>query len=251
MKPAAKYGLIAAVVIVVLGGLGVFWFLRDDSPDEVSLDAARDAVTQTTEATEGSDTSAETTPAQDGDISGTWTVDNRTGDFDFDSASGTFAGVRIAEELASIGSTTAVGRTGDVDGTVVIDGTTVTAADVEVDMVTITTNDPRRDNKVQEALDTDEFPNATFSLTEPIELGDGATSGEEVSVTAVGDLTIHGVTQQVEMPLQAQLVDGTIVIVGSLEIAFSDYGVEVPSAPIVVSVDDVGTMELQLLLTRG
>jgi polyisoprenoid-binding protein YceI len=251
MKPAAKYGLIAAVVIVVLGGLGVFWFLRDDSPDEVSLDAARDAVTQTTEATEGSDTSAETTPAQDGDISGTWTVDNRTGDFDFDSASGTFAGVRIAEELASIGSTTAVGRTGDVDGTVVIDGTTVTAADVEVDMVTITTNDPRRDNKVQEALDTDEFPNATFSLTEPIELGDGAASGEEVSVTAVGDLTIHGVTQQVEMPLQAQLVDGTIVIVGSLEIAFSDYDVEVPSAPIVVSVDDVGTMELQLLLTRG
>lgn len=248
MKPAAKYGLIAAVVIVVLGGLGIFWFLRDDSPDEVSLEAAREAVTETTA---GSDTTAASGSAEDGDISGSWTVDTETGDFDFDSASGTFAGVRIAEELASIGSTTAVGRTGDVDGTVVIDGTTVTAADIEVDMTTITTNDPRRDNKVQEALDTGEFPTATFSLTEPIELGDGATSGEEVSVTATGDLTIHGVTQQVEMPLQAQLVDGTIVIVGSVEIAFSDYDVEVPSAPIVVSVDDVGTMELQLLLTRS
>ncbi|MFN7148089.1 MAG: YceI family protein [Microthrixaceae bacterium] len=248
MKPAAKYGLIAAVVIVVLGGLGIFWFLRDDSPDEVSLDAAREAVTETTA---GSDTPAASGSARDGDISGSWTVDTETGDFDFDSASGTFAGVRIAEELASIGSTTAVGRTGDVAGTVVIDGTTVTAADIEVDMTTITTNDPRRDNKVQEALDTGEFPTATFSLTEPIELGARATSGEEVSVTAVGDLTIHGVTQQVEMPLQAQLVDGTIVIVGSVEIAFSDYDVEVPSAPIVVSVDDVGTMELQLLLTRS
>jgi polyisoprenoid-binding protein YceI len=248
MKPAAKYGLIAAVVIVALGGLGIFWFLRDDSPDEVSLEAAREAVTETTA---GSDTTAASGSAEGGDISGSWTVDTETGDFDFDTASGTFAGVRIAEELASIGSTTAVGRTGDVAGTVVIDGTTVTAADIEVDMTTITTNDPRRDNKVQEALETGEFPTATFSLTEPIELGDGATSGEEVTVTAIGDLTIHGVTQQVEMPLQAQLVDDTIVIVGSIEITFSDFDVEVPSAPIVVSVDDVGTMELQLLLTRS
>jgi polyisoprenoid-binding protein YceI len=247
MKPAAKYGLIAAAVIVVLGGLGIFWFLRDDSPDEVSLDAAREAVTETTA---GSDTTG-ATATEDGDVSGTWSVDAETGEFDFDTATGTFAGVRIAEELASIGSTTAVGRTGDVAGTVEIDGTTVTAADIEVDMTTITTNDSRRDDKVQEALETGEFPTATFSLTEPIDLGDGATTGDEVSVTAVGDLTIHGVTQQVELPLQAQLVDGTIVIVGSLEITFSDFGVEVPSAPIVLSVEDVGTMELQLLLTRA
>lgn len=247
MKPAAKYGLIAAAVIVVLGGLGIFWFLRDDSPDEVSLDAAREAVTETTA---GSDTTG-ATATEDGDVSGTWSVDAETGEFDFDTATGTFAGVRIAEELASIGSTTAVGRTGDVAGTVEIDGTTVTAADIEVDMTTITTNDSRRDDKVQEALETGEFPTATFSLTEPIDLGDGATTGDEVSVTAVGDLTIHGVTQQVELPLQAQLVDGTIVIVGSLEITFSDFGVEVPSAPIVLSVEDVGTMELQLLLTRS
>lgn len=246
MKPAAKYGLIAAAVIVVLGGLGIFWFLRDDSPDEVSLDAAREAVTETTA---GSDTTAAAT--EDGDVSGTWSVDAETGEFDFDTATGTFAGVRIAEELASIGSTTAVGRTGDVAGTVEIDGTTVTAADIEVDMTTITTNDSRRDDKVQEALETGEFPTATFSLTEPVELGDGATTGDEVSVTATGDLTIRGVTQQVEMPLQAQLVDGTIVVVGSLEVAFSDFGVEVPSAPIVLSVEDVGTMELQLLLTRS
>jgi polyisoprenoid-binding protein YceI len=248
MKPAVKYGLIAAAVIVVLGGVGAFLFLRDDAPDEVSLDAAREAVSETTAAP---DTTTGAGAVEDGDVSGTWTVDAETGEFDFESASGTFAGIRIAEELASIGSTTAVGRTGDVAGTVVIDGTTVTAADIEVDMTTITTNESRRDDKVQDALETGEFPTATFSLTEPIDLGDGAAAGEEVSVSAVGDLTIHGVTQQVEMPLQAQLVDDTVVIVGSLEIAFSDFGVEVPSAPIVVSVEDVGTMELQLLLTRG
>ena len=229
MKPAAKYGIIAAIVVVVLVGVGAFLFLRDDSPDEVSLEAATESLSGSSTTEGGGDTSA----APDGGVSGTWTVDTETGDFDFESASGTFAGIRIQEELASIGSTTAVGRTGDVDGTVEIDGTTVSSADIEVDMTTITTNESRRDNKVQEALETGEFPTATFSLTEPIDLGAQAAEGEPVSVTATGELTIHGVTQQVEIPLEARLVDGTIVIVGSVEIAFSDYDVEVPSAPVV------------------
>ena len=56
------------------------------------------------------------------------------------------------------------------------------------------------------------------------------------TVEATGDLTIHGVTTPVTLPLEAQLVDDTIVVVGSLDIALSTYGVEAPSAPIVVSV---------------
>jgi polyisoprenoid-binding protein YceI len=248
MKPAAKYGIAAAVVIVVLGAAGAFWFLRDDSPDEVSLDAAVGQVADATTTTADGDTS---TTAADSGVAGTWTVDTETGEFDYESATGTFAGFRIQEELASIGATEAVGRTGDVSGTVEIDGTTVTAADIEVDMTTITTNESRRDGRVQSALETDQFPTATFSLTEPIDLGDGAAAGEAVSVTATGDLTIHGVTTSVQIPLEAQLVDDTVVIVGSTEVRFSDYGVEVPSAPVVVSVSDVGTLELQLLLTRS
>jgi hypothetical protein len=58
------------------------------------------------------------------------------------------------------------------------------------------------------------------------------------------------VTQQVEFALDAQVKDGTLVVVGSTEIAFSDFGVSVPEAPIVVSVSDTGTVEVQLLFTR-
>ena len=246
MKPAAKYGIAAAIVIAFLIAAGGFWFLRDDSPDEVDLDTAVGSVAEATPTTpDGSE------PAAADGVTGTWSVDTETGEFDFDSATGTFAGIRIDEELASIGTTQAVGRTGDVTGTVVIDGTSVTSADIEVDLTTITTNDTRRNSKVQEALETDQFPTATFSLTEPIELGAGATAGEPVSVTGTGDLTIHGVTNSVQIPLEAQLVNDTVVLVGSAEIAFSDYDVEVPSAPIVLSVSDTGTLELQLLLTRS
>ena len=70
-----------------------------------------------------------------------------------------------------------------------------------------------------------------------------------MSVTAVGDLTIHGETQSVEFPLEAQLVDGTVVLVGFLDLTFSDYGVEAPTSPIALSVDDNGILELQFLLT--
>lgn len=247
MKPAAKYGIAAAIVLVLLGAAGAFWFLRDDSPDEVNLTDAVGSVADDTTTTAGD--RATTSPA-DG-ISGTWTVDTETGEFDYESATGTFAGFRISEELASIGATEAVGRTGDVTGDVVIDGTTVTSADIEVDLTTITTNNSRRNSKVQEALETDQFPTATFSLTEPIELGAGAADGEKVKVTGTGDLTIHGVTRSVQVPLEAQLVDDTVVLVGSTELTFSDFGVEVPSAPVVVSVSDTGTLELQLLLTRS
>jgi polyisoprenoid-binding protein YceI len=211
-------------------------------------------VSTTTEAAEGDtgvgDGPDTTEVAADG-IEGDWTVDTETGEFDYESATGSFVGFRIDEELAGVGATEAVGRTGDVTGGITIEGTTVTVGSFEVDMTTITTNESRRDDRVQSALATDQFPTATFELTAPIELGAGAADGEEVTATAVGDLTVKGTTQSIEMPIQARLVDGTVVLVGSTEITFADFGVEVPSAPVVLSVADVGTLELQLLLVRG
>jgi polyisoprenoid-binding protein YceI len=131
-----------------------------------------------------------------------------------------------------------------------IAGNQVTAAEFTVDMTKITTNAANRDRRVQSALETDRFPEATFTLTSPIDLGPDAATGAEVKATAKGDLTIHGVTKAVEFPLEAKLVDGTVVVVGSLDVEFSDFDVEVPSAPIVLSVEDHGVLELQLLLTR-
>ncbi len=231
----------AGLALLVVVGAGLWWFLKSDAPAAVSLETAAAAVQPADGTAAGSAES----------LDGTWTVDTTTGEFDFESATGTFAGFRVDENLSSIGSTTAVGRTGGVSGQMTIDGTTVTAGSFAVDLTTITTNESRRDDQVQEALDTGSFATATFTLTQPIELGADAASGAEVTVDAVGDLTIHGVTRQVTFPLQAKLVNGTAVVVGSLDLTFSDYGVEVPRSPVVLSVDDHGTLELQLLLVRS
>jgi polyisoprenoid-binding protein YceI len=242
MSRRAKVLIAAALVVALVVGGGLWWYLDDDAPEEVSLDAAVDQV--------DGDASSDTTAAGSA-IDGTWTIDTESGDFDFETATGTFAGFRVDEELAGIGAATAVGRTGEVTGSFTIDGGAVTEAEFEVDLTTLTSNESRRDDRVQEALATTEFPTAAFTLTEPIDLGAGAAEGESVSVTATGDLTIHGVTQAVEFPLEAQLVDGTVVVVGSLDLAFADYEVEVPSSPVVLGVDDQGVLELQFLLTPG
>jgi polyisoprenoid-binding protein YceI len=243
MRRRTKLILAALVVVLVAAGGGLWWFFHDDSPPTPTIDAASQGVGTTSAGDAAAD------PPADG-IAGTWSVDTKHGSFDFNRATGTFVGFRIKEHLSSIGSTHAVGRTGDVSGTMVIDGTTVTSAKFDVDLTTITTNQTQRNQRVQEALETDRFPNATFELTSPIDLGAGAADGHELSVTAKGDLTIHGQTRPVAFPLQAKLVRGTVVVVGSLDVTFSDFGVEVPRAPIVLSVDDHGALELQLLLTR-
>lgn len=248
MKTQSKVviAVVGVVALVVAGSL--YWFFRDDSPPEVSLENA--VATVGTASSSGS-SSGSGSPVDPDTVSGTWVVDSDTGEFDYESATGSFVGFRIEEELARVGSTTAVGRTGDITGSVVLDGMTLTSADFEIDLTTITTNESRRDDKVQRALNTGQHPNATFKLTEPIDLGDGVTEGKPVKVNATGDLTINGVTKSVEVPLEAQLTGETIVVVGSTDIVFSDFDVEVPSSQMVLSVEDHGTLELQLLLVRG
>lgn len=118
---------------------------------------------------------------------GTWTVDTAVGTFDVVDATGTFVGFRIDEELASVGATTAVGRTPAVTGDATIDGTTLTAATVEADLTAVVSDEPRRDSRIQAALETDRFPMATFTLSGPVELGADPTTGEQVTVTAPGD----------------------------------------------------------------
>ena len=88
-------------------------------------------------------------------------------------------------------------------------------------------------------------------LAGPVELPAGLAAGEAVTVDAVGDLTVKGVTNQVTFAISARVRDdGFGVITGTTEIVWEDFGVTPPSAPIVVSVADEGTVEFQLVVRR-
>jgi polyisoprenoid-binding protein YceI len=232
--------LIASVgflLVAVLGATVWYFVFRDTAPPPVKIDAAAGALS-------GGTAAAGTT-----ELDGTWIIDTSVGSFsDFTSA---FLGYRVDEELAGVGAKTAYGRTPDVSGSLTIDGTTITAVAVQADLTTLESDDSQRDNAIRtQALETDRYGTAEFTLTEPIELDDIPADGETVRVDAVAALTLHGETRTVTIPLEAQMVNGEIAVTGQLDVAFADYGIEKPSSFKVLSVDDHGLFELQLFFAK-
>jgi polyisoprenoid-binding protein YceI len=220
-------GLSIAAVLVAGVAFGLIYFFGGTEPAEVDLDATVNAVTATTAGESSGATVASTpTASTPADVSGDWSVDTTTGTFSFEDATATFAGFRVEEELARIGAATAVGRTPQVSGAVTIDGTTITSAEITVDLTAIVSDESRRENAIRNALNTSQNPTATFALTEPIDFGEVPAEGVTVSAIATGDLTINGVTRTVEIPLEAQLTGESILIVGSTNVIFADFAIE-------------------------
>lgn len=233
-------GIGALAVLAVIAAAVWYFLLRDDAPDEFTIE---DAVADDDGGSaDGSGDDLAATPL--GSVEGDWTVGSDIGPGGAPSE----AGYRVDEVLADIGDKTVVGRTPNVTGGLTIEGTQVTAVTVEVDMASVATDSGSRDGRFRSALEVDQFPTATFELTEPIELGSVPADGEAVSFTAIGDLTVHGVTRSVEVDLDAQVDGSRLTVVGQVPVVFTDYDVDKPSAQIVVSLADDGLIEFQLYL---
>jgi polyisoprenoid-binding protein YceI len=250
---------VAAVVLAILaaGAFGLWYvFFRPSGPAAVAdtnlvVPSAAATSSSAGGASAGSGAAAGSSSAPlSGGIDGTWNVDTSLGSFsDFTDS---FVGYRVQEQLANIGGNTAVGRTPDVSGSLTIAGTQVTAVTIEANLTTLQSDDNRRDGQLsRQGLETSTFPTATFALTTPIDLGSVPADGAEIDVTANGQLTLHGQKQDVQIPLKAKLSGSTIVVSGSLEIAFADYGIAKPNSFAVLSIADTGTVELHLLFTKA
>jgi polyisoprenoid-binding protein YceI len=251
LRPLA---VVLALAVVAAGAVGL-WYLfgRPAAPAEVGLaavptssptatDVPADSASPAASAMGSSPAAAVVAPAS---LDGSWSVDPSIGSFeDF---SGSFVGYRVQEELVGIGGATAVGRTPDVTGILIFEGTAVTAVEIEADLTTLVSDSSMRDGQLgRQGLETDRFPTATFVLVEPIELGAAPEDGEPIAASAVGDLALHGVTNRVELALEARRVGDVVTVVGSLPIAFGDYGMTAPESMRVLSIDENGTMEFQL-----
>jgi polyisoprenoid-binding protein YceI len=233
---------ITVVVVLLLGGAGVaLWqVFGGDTAPRVALTSLVPSSTASASASSGTGSGAD----------GTWTIDDASGSLA--DGSSTYAGYRVQEQFSGIGANTVVGRTQNVRGSMTIHGTTITALDVTVDMTTLQSDKEQRDNSLRErGLETDRFPTATFTLTQPIDVGDEPKDGQTIDVTAVGDLTLHGVTNQVSVPIQAVKSGGQIQAIASLDVALADYGIDPPIGFLVVSIADTGTIELHLVFHQG
>ena len=232
---------VAVVLVFALaaGGFALWQVFGGSAPAPVALNSVSSSAGPT--ATDSTASAA---------LDGTWTIDATSGSL----AEGTssFAGYRVKEELAGTGANTAVGRTQNVSGSMTIDGTAITAMQVTVDMTTLQSDDNRRDERLRtDGLQTDEFPTATFTLTQPIEVGSVPKERQTIQTVAVGDLTLHGVTRNVQVSIQAQRNGDEIEAIGSVDVALTDYGIQAPTGFLVLSIANTGTIELHLLFQRA
>ena len=171
-----------------------------------------------------------------GPLSGTWIV-----------TTGSQAGYRVQEILFGQHHT-AVGRTSKLSGHLIISGTTVTAADFSVDMGAIKSDQPSRDAQFDGyIMETYKYRQATFDLSQPIQLGAIPAPGNVVTEQTTGQLTLRGTKKTVSFPLQAERVANRIDINAAIPINFSSWHIPNPSFA-VAQVGSTGQIEVLLQL---
>ncbi|MEJ7799231.1 MAG: YceI family protein [Ilumatobacter sp.] len=155
-------------------------------------------------------------------------------------------GYRVKEILFGVDAE-GVGRTNQVTGSLTINGAQVSQAEFVVDVASISSDESRRDSQFRgRIMSTDEFPTATFTLTEPIELGTESEEGATVETTASGDLTLRGVTNPVTFDVSAKQENGRIGVLGTIPVVFADYGIANPSVS-GITTEDNGQLEFVLV----
>jgi polyisoprenoid-binding protein YceI len=237
-------GVPVALVVVVSGGTWVYLnVIREPAPERLSLEAGSDAeaasdgATTTTTASDGASSSS-TVDAGAMGVEGTWKV-----------AAGSQAGYRVPEVLNGQDAE-AVGRTNDVTGSLTIAGTKATAASFTVDMVTVASDESRRDNQFRgRIMDVASHPTSSFELASPIDFGAVPAVGGRVSAQASGRLTLKGATRSVTFALDAERTAEGFEVAGSIPITFADYGISNPSGG-PAKVGDDGEMEFLVVFSK-
>ena len=222
MGPLPRRALAAVAAVAVLAGGGWLFLASRDAPPEARLRPGDGA-------------------GGSGSPDGTWVVAPE--------ADG-FVGYRVRERLGSISAPNdVVGRSPGVSGTVTIAGGAVTGAEVTVDMTRLRTDVEPRDGRMrEEGLETDRFPTASFRLREPVPLGD-VSGARVVDLRLPGNLTLHGVTRPLDVPVQARWDGDSIQVAGGTRIRRADFDLEVPTLA-GYRIEDTAVVELELTLVR-
>ncbi len=230
-------GVIVLVAIVIAG----WWFLiRDDAelatePPEIPTELIQ----------------ATTAPSADGDPTAV------PGDSDAltfrvipeQSEAAYFAG----EKLASLPlPSTAKGATNNIEGTVSLaaDGTALATGETSsfsVDLTGLTSDEGRRDSRVQDALETNQFPTATFTLTVATGYDPAVPDGEDQSISLTGLLDLHGVQREVTWDVLVRRESNVISALATVSFDYADFNIDPPSIAGFVTVEDDVTLQVQLI----
>jgi polyisoprenoid-binding protein YceI len=235
-KVLIGFGLAALLVVVAVGAYAYQFF----TPQKVSNPSTSLRLS-----------TPSSSPSVGTGLAGKWTV-----------TSGSSAGYRATEQFVGMtgpnqavadssavsGSTTIADQAGQLVARqlkVVVDLTQLHSSDAAANRGNL-----QRDRFVgPNFLQTDQFPNATYQV-DSISIPSGAAGGGQQQLASRGQLTIHGTTKTVDIPMTGQVTGDKIEVVGSVGIDMTDYGVQPPSLQFT-SVQPKLTIAFHLFFARG
>ncbi|MDY6049893.1 MAG: YceI family protein [Corynebacterium sp.] len=174
------------------------------------------------------------------DLAGEWTIVIGGGN-NTSSVGYTFHEILPGEDKMTSGSTNSV------TGTATVNGSTLTGGEAVADLSTLRTDLQKRDNKVtRDILESDQFPEARFTVTDQVDLSGLPADGTVGTVTVPGTLTIKGVSHPVTPEFEVLRTGERIILATTIPINRQDYDVKTPEFVAAV-IDDQGELNIRLV----
>nr|WP_120492678.1 YceI family protein [Corynebacterium lactis] len=166
-----------------------------------------------------------------------------------DNSKNTSVGFTFNEVLPGSRRTTSA-STHKVSGDLTVSGTTLEKATIVVDMATLNSDIEVRDINVRnKILSVDQYPEAKFVLSKPLDISSIPDDGKRVPIEVPGQLTIRGTTNDVVVPMMAARTDDLVLLSGSLKINRQDYNVESPEF-VAAKIADEGELNLRIVAQK-
>jgi polyisoprenoid-binding protein YceI len=163
------------------------------------------------------------------------------------------ANYRVTEQLVNNDlPNDAIGVTNGISGSITMlpDGTIdKTKSKFTVDLTSLQSDKSMRDNFVKRnILDTANYPNAVFVPTEIKGLPSPLPQSGSVTFQVSGDLTIKDVTRPVIWDVTGEIKNGIATGKATTAFKFADFNLNQPKVPVVLSVVDKITLEVDVAL---
>lgn len=170
-------------------------------------------------------------------------------------ATGNEARYRVREQLAGVDfPNDAVGATSAITGEIVIGDNGEVIAErskITVDLRTLKSDRDRRDGFIQRrTLETENFPTAELVVTRITGLANPLPTTGQITVTLVGNLTVHGTTRGTTWQVTATASPGGYRGTARTEFTFADFELTKPRVASVLSVDDKIGLEFDFNFER-
>jgi protocatechuate 3,4-dioxygenase beta subunit/polyisoprenoid-binding protein YceI len=148
----------------------------------------------------------------------------------------------------------AVGKTDQVSGSITLnaDGSIDPASQFTVDVSTLVSDQNMRDNYVRRnILQTDQYPTVTFKPASVSGLANPLPTSGPVQFEITGDLTIRDVTKPVTWTVTGNADGDRASGTAATSFTFADFNLPQPRVPVVLSVVDNITLEVDMATERS